>query len=84
MVLFAIQQVRVVITSLIEARPGQTPPSLQVNIAFDIIAVIHHMLNVIIRSIHFLLLFVFLIISTTCLGHRTNNNFGADLNEIVL
>ena len=52
--LFAIQLVRVVITSLKPFMVGPTPPSFQ--IAMDFIINIHQTLNVIIRSIHFLLL----------------------------
>ena len=59
MALFVIQLVRLVITSLLELQPGKTPPSL--NIAFDIVAVIHQMLNVIIRSVSFFPSFVSLI-----------------------
>ena len=55
MALFAIQLVRVVISSVIDLQAGQTPLSLRV--ALDIVVSIHEMLNVIIRSVHFLLLF---------------------------
>ena len=59
MALFAIQLVRVVIISLIELQvqvgpTGQTSRSL--SIALDTVIVIHEMLNVIIRSVHCLLL----------------------------
>ena len=51
MALFAIQLVRVVITSLFEVHEGPPPPSL--TIAFNFVVIIHEMLNVIIRSVHF-------------------------------
>ena len=76
MALFAIQLARVVVTCVIESQAG-TPPNLQ--IALDLIISIHEMLNVIIRSVPFVLLMTF-----TCPGHRTNNNFGPGFNEIVL
>ena len=50
--------------------------------AFDYVIVINQMFNVIIRSVHFHF-FCFTEIFTW-LGHHTNNNCGADLNEIVL
>ena len=43
----------------------------------------HQMLNVIIKSVHFYFWFIDNT-AFTWLGHRTNNNFGAGLNEIVL
>ena len=55
MALFAIQLVRVVITSVVESQPGLTPPSL--NIALEFVISIHQALNVIIRSVYLLLLF---------------------------
>ena len=54
MALFAIQLVRVVITSVLDAQGEATPPSLL--IALDFVISIHQALNVIIRSVHFLLL----------------------------
>ena len=54
MALFAIQLVRVVITSLVELQAGPAPQSL-LN-AINVVIPIHQMLNVIIRSVHFLLL----------------------------
>ena len=54
MALFAIQLVRVVINSLNAFTGGPLPPSFSV--AMDFIIFIHQTLNVIIRSIHFLLL----------------------------
>ena len=53
MALFAIQLARVVITSLDELQAGPTPPSLQ--IASNLIVIIHQALNVIIKSVHFYL-----------------------------
>ena len=52
MALFAIQLVRVVITSLVQLQPTAQMPL----IAFNFVVVIHQTLNVIIRSVHFLLL----------------------------
>ena len=58
MALFAIQLVRVVITSLMEVQAIQGGPApLGFRIALNFIIVIHQMLNVIIKSVHFLLLF---------------------------
>ena len=55
MALFAIQLVRVVISSVAEYyQAEQTPPSLL--IATNFVVVIHETLNVIIRPVHFLLL----------------------------
>ena len=58
MALFAIQLIRVAITSLIELQAlrqeGPTPRSLIT--ALNIVIYLHQMLNVIIRSIHFLLI----------------------------
>ena len=73
MALFAVQLVRVVYSCV----PWQFPSYL----TFNIITGINQMFNVIIRFIHFYD-FVFLI-NFTWLGHRSNNNFGAGLNEIV-
>ena len=73
MALFAVQLVRVVYSCV----PWQFPSYL----TFNIITGINQMFNVIIRFIHFYV-FVFLI-NFTWLGHRSNNNFGAGLNEIV-
>ena len=58
MVLFAIQLVRVVIISLVElqAQEGAEQTSQSLSIALDIVVIIHEMLNVITRSVHFLLL----------------------------
>ena len=82
MALFAIQLVRVVISRVIQSQAGQTPLGLQTALNFTIVT--HEMFNVIIRSVHFLLLLFHWWTFTTWLGHHTNNNFGAGLNEIVL
>jgi hypothetical protein len=70
MALFAIQVVRLVITLL---------PDLAL-VVLNVIIGINEMLNVIMH-IHFL---SFLLITFTWLGHRTDDNFIAGLNEIVL
>ena len=73
MALFAIQLVRVLLSFLQSATSRGT---------LDFVIGIHEMFNVTIRSVHstsFILLITF-----TWLGDRTNNNFGADFNEIVL
>ena len=57
MALFAVQLVRVVISSVVEYQAEQTPLSLL--IAMDFVIIIHQALNVIIRSIHFLLLLIY-------------------------
>ena len=57
MALFAVQLVRVVITSMLESQPGLGLPSLI--IALDFVIPIHQALNVIIKSVHFLLLLVY-------------------------
>jgi hypothetical protein len=78
MALFAVQLVRFVI-SILEA---QQPEANALWAGLELVIGIHEMLNVIIRSVHsttFVLLMTF-----TSLGHRTNNNFGADPNELVL
>ena len=54
MALFSVQLVRVVITSVVVYQAGQTPLSFL--IAMDYVIIIHQLLNVIIRSVHFLLL----------------------------
>ena len=57
MALFAIQLVRVVITSIIERQAVQSLQTpLGLLIALDLVIVIHQILNVTIRSLHFLLL----------------------------
>ena len=84
MALFAIQLVRVVITSLVDQElAGEVPLSL--TLALDVVIFIHQMLNVIIRSVYFLfILFLLKTNFTWLLGHRTNDNFGAGLNETIL
>ena len=79
MALFAIQLVRVVLISLSAV---QTSVSI-VDSALNLVIGIHEMLNVIIISVYFYL-FLVLLITFTWLGHHTNNNLGARLNEIVL
>ena len=78
MALFAVQLVRVVLTSLLPV--GSTG----INIAFELVLVIHQMVNAIIRSVHWHFYFLVLPITFTWLGHYTNNNFGASLKGIVL
>ena len=57
MALFTIQLVRVVITSIIERQAVQSLQTpLGLLIALDLVIVIHQILNVTIRSLHFLLL----------------------------
>jgi hypothetical protein len=81
MALFAIQLVRVVLSSLVSQTGyiGYVGPEIGV----EFIIGIHEMFNVIIRSVHFYF-FVLLLMTFTWLGHRANNNFGADSNEVVL
>ena len=81
MALFTIQLVRVVLLFIPEANGRQQT----IFIAKDFAIIINQMLNVIIiksRSVYFDLFC--LLISFTWLGHRTNDNFGAGSNEIVL
>ena len=54
MALFVIQLVRVVLLSLNQYLVGPTPQSLQ--IAMNIVIYFHQVLNVIIKSVHFLLI----------------------------
>ena len=61
MALFIIQLVRVVITSVVEL---QAAPPNDLLFDLDYVISIHQMLNVIIRSVHFLLLFVLLMTFT--------------------
>ena len=56
MALFAIQLVRVVITSLTGSQSGSTPPSPSLFLALELVIRIHQMLNVIIKLVHFLLI----------------------------
>ena len=58
MALFAIQLVRVVLTSLVGSHSEPTP--LNLILALDAVIFIHQMLNVIIRSVHFSTSFVLL------------------------
>ena len=53
MVLFAIQLVRTVFTSLAALPDPDAEMSTSVNIALNIVIGVHEMLNVIIRSVHF-------------------------------
>jgi hypothetical protein len=74
MALFAIQLVRIVLTS--------TGPV----VGMDLVIGIHEMLNVIIRSVHFYF-FCFIddnYLAINLLGYRANNCFGAGLNGVVL
>jgi hypothetical protein len=80
MALFGVQLVRVVLSTLEAQQPGSEVNGPWYGMEFAI--GINEMLNVIIRSVHsttFVLLMTF-----TWLGHRANNNFGADPNELVL
>ena len=80
MALFAIQLVRVVLYILIPNIPGV---SNNFQISSYLVMGIHQMFNVIIKSVHFYFFFV-LLITFAWLGHRTNINFGAGQDEIVL
>jgi hypothetical protein len=85
MALFVIQLVRVVLSSLLLTSHLQTTRSTSFGIALDSVIGMHEMLNVIIRSVHFYFFcFTDNFFFTWLLGHRTDNNFGAGLNEIVL
>ena len=53
MALFAIQLVRVVISSLMELQGGPTPLEHALATGLEVVVSIHQMLNVIIRSVHF-------------------------------
>jgi hypothetical protein len=76
MALFAIQLVRFVVTLM--------PVSDLALTALNVIICINEMFNVIIWSVHFILLFRFTDNIFTWLGNRTDNNFIAGLDEIVL
>jgi hypothetical protein len=78
MALFAVQLVRLVITYL---PASEAPDFILPQIALNLILGINEMFNVIIRSVHF---YFFVLLTFTWQGHRTNNNFAAGLNEIVL
>ena len=82
MALFAIQLVRVVMTSMVESETGTMPPK-GLTFSWALVIIIHQVLNVIIRSVDFSTSFVLLMIFTW-LGDRTNNNFGAGFDENVL
>ena len=79
MALLAIQLVRVVITCV------QTGPTVTMGLAFswDLVITFHQVLNVIITLICSFSTSFVLLMAFTWLGHRSNNNFGAGLNEIV-
>ena len=72
MVLFAIQMLRFVLFEL---------PEESATIAFILVIGINQMFNVIIRFVHF---YFFHSTDNIYLGHRTNINFGAGLNENVI
>ena len=74
MALFAIQLVRVVLSGL-----AKQTDALRVAIGMELAIGIHQMFNVILRSFYPVLLK-----TLSWLGHRTNNNFGACRNEVVL
>jgi hypothetical protein len=57
MVLFAIQLVRIVISSLMVAAPEGSEHAFILVIGMEIVICMHQMLNVIMRSVHLLLLF---------------------------
>ena len=57
-------------------------PAAPVAFANEYVVVINQVFNVIIRSVHFY--FFCFTENFTWLGNRTNNNFGAGVNEIVL
>ena len=84
MALFAAHLARILITILSEVLQSYTLATaiFRLNLAFTLIVSFHQVLNVIISSVHFYS-FV-LLITFTWLGHRTNNNFGAGRNGIVL
>ena len=86
MALLAAHLVRIVITILWEVtkqfQSYTFDTGMRLELAFTLSVSFHQMLNVIIRSVHFYS-FV-LLITSTWLGHRTNNNIGPSLNGIVL
>ena len=90
MALFAAHLARIVISILMEVpiiNPSWSQSlaisiDMRLNLAFALIVSFHQMLDVIISSVHFYS--VTLLIIFTWLGHRTNNNFGAGRNGIVL
>ena len=80
MALFAIQLVCVML-SILSVRGVLSYNS---QISLYLLIGIHRMFNVIIKSVHFYFFFFVLLITFTWIGHHTDNNFGAGLNEIVL
>ena len=54
MALFAIQLIRIVISNLNQIQTGPPTP-FNLTVAFNLVVSIHQMLNVIIKSVHFLL-----------------------------
>ena len=79
MALFAAHLARILITILPVA--GVNPSMGDIRLTFALIVSFHQMLNVIISSVHF---HYSVLLITFWLGHRTNSNFGASLNGIVL
>ena len=82
MTLLVIQLVRLVLQVIVLVS-NQTVTPGPVSLALDYFVAIGEMFNVIIRSVHFYF-FGFTEKNTTWLGYHTNNNFGADFNEIIL
>ena len=79
MALFAIQLVRVgLLIPPVQLQPVLIVPDSVVNLIIGINEVLNVIINLFITT-SFVLLIAF-----TWLGHHTNNNFGAGLNEIVL
>ena len=76
MALFVIQLIRFVLFE-------QPEDSETATIAYILVIGINEMLNVIIKDL-FISTYFFLLITFTWLGHHTNNNFGAGLDENVL
>ena len=79
MTLLVIQLVRMVLWIV---QPGGQNPSGPVFNSLFYLDVMNEIFNVIIRPVHFS--FFCFTKKITWLGHHTNNNFGTDLNEIVL
>jgi hypothetical protein len=82
MALFAVQLLRFVLYNLSVPMPQSDSEEYTIfSATYEIFIVTNEVFNVIIRySISFVLLITF----TWLLGHHTNNNFSAGLNEIVL
>ena len=77
MALFVVQFIRIVLDNVGDAEQRQR--------SVNFMSPINQMFNVSIRSVHLLLLFLLItFFLTTRLGHHTDNNFVACLNEIVL